>query len=67
MFNNVSVSQSSFQKNLGVIVNTKLIFDEHLKVVSTKTNKTIGLLRRSQNLAPKFVLVTIYNFSKAQT
>ena len=34
VFNNTSVSQSSSQKHLGVILDSKLIFDEHLKMVS---------------------------------
>ena len=31
VFNNTSASQSSFPKHLGVILDSKLIFDEHLK------------------------------------
>ena len=34
VFNNTSVSQSSSQKHLGVILDSKLIFDEYLKMVS---------------------------------
>ena len=40
-------SQSSFQKHLGVIVESRIIFDEHLKIVSLKINKTLGLLQKS--------------------
>ena len=36
VFNNTSVSQSSSQKHLGVTLDSKLIFDEHLKMVSLK-------------------------------
>ena len=32
VFNNTSVSQSSSQKHLGVILDSKLIFDEHPKM-----------------------------------
>ena len=44
VFNNTNVSQSSSQKHLGVILDSKLIFDEHLKMVSLKISKTLGLL-----------------------
>ena len=53
VFNNTSVSQSSSQKYLGVILDSKLIFDEHLKMVSLKISKTLGLLRKLHNLLPR--------------
>ena len=46
VFNNTNVSQSSSQKHLGVILDSKLIFDEHLKMISLKISKTLGLLRK---------------------
>ena len=59
-FNNTNVSQSSSQKHLGVMLDSKVIFDEHLKMVSLKTSKTLGLLRKLHNLLPRSVLITIY-------
>ena len=38
----------------------RLIFDEHLTNVSSKISKTIGLLRKSQNILPRPALLTIY-------
>ena len=35
-FNDASVSQSLSQKSLGIILNIKLILDEHLKMVYSK-------------------------------
>ena len=46
VFNNTSISQSSSQKHLGVILESKLILDEQLKMVSLKISKTLGLLRK---------------------
>ena len=46
--------------NLGVILDVKLTFEEHLENVFNKTNKTIGLLRKLSNLLPRQALVTIY-------
>ena len=42
-FNNNNVSQVNFQTHLGVILDVKLTFEEHLKNVFNKANKTIGL------------------------
>ena len=44
VFNNTSVSKSSFRRQMGVILDSKLIFDEHLKMLSLKISKTLGLL-----------------------
>ena len=60
VFNNTSVSHSSSQKYLGVILQSQLIFDEHLKMVSLKISKTLGLLRKLHNLLPRSALITIY-------
>ena len=60
VFNNTSVSQSSSQKHLGVIIDSKLMFDEHLKMVSLKISKTLGLLQKLHNLLPRSELTTIY-------
>ena len=35
-------------------------FDEHLISVQSKTNKTIGILRKLQNTLPRQALITIY-------
>ena len=60
VFNNTNVSQSSSQKHLGVILDSKLIFDEHLKMVTLKISKTLGLLRKLHNLLPRSALITVY-------
>ena len=46
--------------NNNVILDVKLTFEEHLKNVFNKTNKTIGLLKKLSNLLPRQALVTIY-------
>ena len=60
LFNNNNISQVNFQAHLGVILEVKLTFDEHLKKVFNKANKTRGLLRKLYNLLPRRVLATIY-------
>ena len=59
-FNTNIVSQINSQQHLGVILDVKLTFEQHLKNVFNKTNKKIGLLRKLSNLLPRQTLVTIY-------
>ena len=39
VLNNIIVSQSSSRKHMGVILNSKLIFDEYLKMASLKNKQ----------------------------
>ena len=59
-FSKSTVSQSTYQKHLGVILDASLSFNEHLITVQSKTNKTVGLLRKLQNTLPRQALITIY-------
>ena len=49
-FNHNSVKQVPPQKHLGVYLDTKLNFQEHLNNIISKVNKTIRLLRKLQPL-----------------
>ena len=60
MFNNANVTQSIYQKHLGIILDSKLTFENHLKMVTTKINKTIAILGKLRDLLPRTVLMTIY-------
>ena len=60
VFNNNNVSQTFSQKQLGVILNFKLTFEEHLNNVLAKVNKAVGLLSKLRNILPRTTLVTIY-------
>ena len=59
-FNNSIVSQSPYQKHLGIFLDAQLTFEEHLKGITTKVNKTIGLIRKLRNVLPRLALMTIY-------
>ena len=59
-FNNKSVKQVPSQKNLGLILDNKLNFQEHLQNILNKVNKFIELLRKLQNILPREPLLTIY-------
>ena len=48
------------QKHLRLTLDNRLTLDEHLTNVSDKICKTIGLLRKLQNILPRPALLTIY-------
>ena len=58
-FSKSTVSQTTFQKHLGVLLDSSLSFDEHLISIQNKTNKTIGLHHKWQNTLPKQALIPI--------
>ena len=60
MFNNSIVNVTSIHKHLGMILDSKLSFDEHLKSVLKRISKTVGLFRKFQGILPRTSLITIY-------
>lgn len=59
-FNNNLIKQVSSQKFLGKILETKLNFLEELKNITSKANKTVGLLRKLLNSLPGASFLTIF-------
>ena len=53
-FNNSHVNQTESQKHLGLILDNKLNFREHLKGVLDKISKPIGLIHNFQPILPRF-------------
>ena len=60
MFNNNIVNLTTNHKHLGMIFDSKLNFDKHLKSALKKVSKTVGLLRKFQGILPRTSLITIY-------
>ena len=60
MINNVPVKRVPFHKHLGLILDSKLDFNEHINTVLSKVNKMIALLRKFQHILPRHSLLTIY-------
>ena len=54
------VYQDTSQKDLGIILDNRLSLEEHLRLVFSKINRTIGLLRKLQCLNLRSALLTIY-------
>ena len=60
IFNKILVKPTSYQKHLGMFLDNKLNFGEHLKYITNKVNKSIVLLCKLQMILPRRSLVTIY-------
>ena len=58
--NKKQVQQVSSQKHSGLILDTYLTFNEHIKTIASKVNKIIILLRKFNNRLPRSCLTTIY-------
>ena len=59
-FDNVDVGQIRSQKHLGMFLDFRLSFNEHLETVFPKVNRGIAILRKLQTALPREVLLTIY-------
>ena len=60
LFNNIPLNNSLFQKHLGLTLDIQLNFSEHIKSITKKISKTMGLLRKFQQILPRSTLLTIY-------
>ena len=63
LFNNIPLSNSLFQKHLGLTLDIKLILSEHVKSITKKIGKTMDLLRKFQQLLPRSSLLNFYKKS----
>ena len=59
-FNNNVIDSISHQKHLGVILDQKLNFQEHIEQILSKINRSLGLLRKFNSILPRSSLLTIY-------
>ena len=60
IFNNIPVNQTSYQKHLSMFLDNKLNLGRHLKYITNKVNKYVGLLRKLQMILSRRSLVAIY-------
>ena len=58
--NNVEVERSPFQKHLGVILDEKLNFKQHVDNAISKINKGIVVIKKLRYSLPRNSLITIY-------
>ena len=67
LFNNIPLSNSLLQKDLGLTIDIKLNFSEDRKSITKKNSKTMGLLLNFQHILPRSSLLTIYkSFIRSQ-
>ena len=59
-FNDNPVHQVQLQKPLGLFLDPKLSFDEHIQYILIKTHKIIGMIRKLQPIIPRAALLTTY-------
>ena len=59
IFNGNPVKKSSYQKHLGMFLDSKLDFHQHIKGVYEKTSKSIGLIRKLRNFLQRPSLLQI--------
>ena len=58
--NNTLLNSTATYKHLGMILDSKLSYENHLQSACSRVNKTIGTLRKLQPTLPRKSLVTIY-------
>ena len=59
-FNGNVVTRSNSQKHLGMILDDKIDFNEHISLKLSKARKGVGLLRTLAKYIPRHSLLTIY-------
>ena len=59
-FNNVPVARTACRKHLGLYLDEKLNFHDHINAKIVKANKGIGIITRLSNTLPRRPLLTIY-------
>ena len=57
---NAEVERSSYQKHLGIILNEKLNFKQHIDSALSKVNKGISVIKKLCHILPRKSFVTIY-------
>ena len=60
IFNQTNIKRTSSQKHLGLILDEKLNFKQHLKVLIDKASKGISVLRKLRYQIPRRSLISLY-------
>ena len=58
--NNIPVERSSYKKRLGLILDEKLNFKQHVDNAISKINKGIAVIKKLRYSLPRKLLITIY-------
>ena len=60
IFNDIAVPVEPYQKHLGMFLDNRLTFSQHVNEKISKVNKIIGVILRLRNSLPRHSLLTIY-------
>ena len=72
-FDKIEISEKTYQKHLGILLDSKLSFNAHIDQKIKKCNIIIGLIRRFLTTLPQnafqffFICLPISNFQKIQS
>ena len=58
-FNDNPMHQVQLQKHLGLFLDPKLSFDEHIQCILNKIRRIIGLIRKLQLIIPRAAMLTM--------
>ena len=58
--NNIHLERASYQKHLGIIINEKLYFKQHIDNAILKSDKGISVIKNLRHGLPRKSLITIY-------
>ena len=58
--NNIHVERASYQRHLGIILDEKLNFKQHVDNVILKVDKGISVIKKLRHSLPRKSLITIY-------
>ena len=61
LIDNIVIDQVHNTKLMGVIINSNLTWHDHIKAISSKVSKSIGILLRIRKNVPNDVLPTLYH------
>ena len=59
-FNNIQVERASHHKDVGILLNEKLNFKQHIDTTISKINKGISVIKKLRHGLPRKFLMTIY-------
>ena len=63
--NNVQVERSSYQKHLGIILDEKLSFKQHIDSAISKVNKSVSVIKKtSSHFATEIISHNLQSFFK---
>ena len=60
LINKQAISQKDYVKYLGVLIDSRLTFQQHISSIKKKVSRTIGIMYELRHFVNKKVLISIY-------